>query len=208
MMFDQQAVILHVSNLLLDVNQTVTTAPHMDKSYRNIQVGWNRPENGWIKCNTDGAVIAQNHQAGCGGVFRDESGSWMRGFARMVGNCSVIMAELWGILSALQVIQENGYQKVIIETDSVTAVDLIVKGCLPNHPCASIVSRINRLKMPEMEIIFQHTYRQANQVANWFAGYSLSLPTGIHNFISPPPGCTNLLWQDCVGVYFNRRVRL
>jgi hypothetical protein len=81
MMFDQQAVILHVSNLLMDVNQSAATIPHMDKSYHNIQVGWKRPENGWIKCNTDGAVIAQNHQAGCGGVFRDESGSWMRGFA-------------------------------------------------------------------------------------------------------------------------------
>jgi hypothetical protein len=50
--------------------------------------------------------------------------------------------------------------------------------------------------------------QQANQVPNWFAGYSLSLPMGIHTFTSPPPGCTNLLWQDCVGVYFNRRVRL
>jgi ribonuclease HI len=207
-MFDWQAVVLHVGNLLLDISHTVTTPPHMDKSYHNIQVGWTRPGNGWVKCNTDGAVIAQNHQAGCGGVFRDELGSWMGGFTRMVGNCSVIMAELWGILSALQFVQEKGYQKIVIETDSVTVVDLMVKGCPPNHPCASIVSRINRLRMQEREIIFQHTYRQANQVANWFAGYSLSLPTGIHSFTSPPPGCTNLLWQDCVGVYFNRRVRL
>jgi coenzyme F420-reducing hydrogenase gamma subunit len=104
--------------------------------------------------------------------------------------------------------QEKGYQKVVVETNSVHVVDLLVKGCPPNHPCASIVSRINRLKMQEREVTFQHTYRQANQVANWFAGHSLLLPTGIHEFTSPPPGCFNLIWQDCVGVYFNRRVRL
>jgi ribonuclease HI len=206
--FDLRAVVLHITNLLQDISRSNNTTPHMEKSYHNIQVGWTRPGNGWIKCNTDGALIAQNHQAGCGGVFRDESGSWLGGFARMIGNCSVLMAELWGILSALQMAQEKGYQKVIVETDSVHAVDLLGKGCPPNHPCASIVSRINRLKMQEREIIFQHTYRQANQVANWFAGHSLLLPTGMHEFTSPPPGCINLIWQDCVGIYFNRRVRL
>jgi magnesium-transporting ATPase (P-type) len=36
----------------------------------------------------------------------------------------------------------------------------------------------------EREVIFQHTYRQANQIANWFVGHCLFLPTGIHVFNS------------------------
>jgi hypothetical protein len=31
------------------------------------------PRHGWIKCNTDGALISQNQQAGCGGIYRDDS---------------------------------------------------------------------------------------------------------------------------------------
>ncbi|CAJ2671139.1 unnamed protein product [Trifolium pratense] len=76
------------------------------------------------------------------------------------------MAELWGILSALQFATEKGYSKVILESDSIVVVDLIVKRCPDNHPCASIISSINCLKMQEWEISLQHTYRQANQVAN------------------------------------------
>ncbi|MCI34447.1 ribonuclease H protein, partial [Trifolium medium] len=106
---------------------------------------------GWIKCNTDGALVAQNQQAGCGGVFRNESGAWLGGFARKLGSCSTLMAELWGILSALQLATEKGYRKVILESDSTVAVDLIVKGCPDNRLCASIISSINRLKMQEWE---------------------------------------------------------
>jgi ribonuclease HI len=118
------------------------------------------------------------------------------------------MAELWGILSALQLVTEIGYRKVILESDSAVTIDLIMKGCPDNHPCATIVSFINRLKMQEWEVTFQHTYRLANQVANWFAGHALYLPTDMHVFNSPLPGCTSLLWQNCAGIYFNRRVQL
>ncbi|MCI17164.1 ribonuclease H protein, partial [Trifolium medium] len=123
-----------------------TAYPHMERPYTSIRVGWVFPRNGWIKCNTDGALIPQNQQAGCGGVFRDESGTWLSGFSRKIGSCSALMTELWGILSALQAATEKGYRKVCFESDSAVAIDLIEKGCPQNHPCASIVSRINRLK--------------------------------------------------------------
>jgi hypothetical protein len=91
----------------------------------------------------------------------------MGGFSRKLRSCSALMAELWGILSALQLVTEIGYRKVILESDSAVTIDLIMKGCQDNNPCATIVSFINRLKMQEWEVTFQHTYRQANRVANW-----------------------------------------
>jgi hypothetical protein len=42
---------------------------------------------------------------------------------------------------------ENGYRKVCLNSDSAVAIDLIENVCPQNHPCISIVSRINRIKM-------------------------------------------------------------
>ncbi|MCI02465.1 ribonuclease H protein, partial [Trifolium medium] len=109
------------------------------------------PRQGWIKCNTDGAQIMHNQQAGCGGVFRDDSGQWLSGFSRKLGSCSTLMAELWGIFPTLQIASKQGYCKILLESDSATAIDLIVKGCPQNHPCAPIISLINRLKMQKWE---------------------------------------------------------
>jgi ribonuclease HI len=51
-----------------------------------------------------------------------------RGFSHKLGSCSALMAELWGILTALHIASEKGYNKLLIESDSTVAVDLIIKG--------------------------------------------------------------------------------
>ncbi|MCI20290.1 ribonuclease H protein, partial [Trifolium medium] len=147
------AVTVHINYLLVldEISRAENAYPHMTGAYATIQVQWKFPRQGWIKCNTDGALVSQNQQADCGGVFRNESGAWLGGFARKLGSCSALMAELWGILSALQLAKEKGYRKVILESDSTVAIDLIVKDYPDNHPCATIVSFINRLKMQEWE---------------------------------------------------------
>ncbi|PNY11412.1 ribonuclease H [Trifolium pratense] len=116
------------------------------------------------------------------------------------------MAELWGMLTILQLVWDKGFRLVNLESDSMLAVSLVVKGCPPTHPCNSIVALINRLKMGDWQVSVNHIYSQANQVANWLAGFAIKLPTGIHYLSSPPPGCVNLLWQDVAGIHFSRRV--
>jgi hypothetical protein len=56
------------------------------------------------------------------------------------------------------------------------------------------------------EVVFQHIYRQANQVVNRLAGHILLLPMDTHVSNNTLPGCINVLWQDCIGVHFSRRV--
>ncbi|PNY05784.1 telomere repeat-binding factor 1-like protein, partial [Trifolium pratense] len=91
--FEWQAVAIRARNLLQEVNRAEAAYPHMERSYTSAQVGWKTPEKDWIKVNTDGALILQNQQAGCGGVFRDESGRWLGGFSHKLGSCSALMAE-------------------------------------------------------------------------------------------------------------------
>ncbi|KAK8974718.1 hypothetical protein V6N11_013184 [Hibiscus sabdariffa] len=40
-------------------------------------VSWSPPPHGWVKLNTDAARVDQNGYMSCGGLARDEHGSWM-----------------------------------------------------------------------------------------------------------------------------------
>lgn len=48
---------------------------------------------------------------GCGGLIRDESGSWIGAFAFNIGICSTFMAELWGVLKGLEVAWNKGIKE-------------------------------------------------------------------------------------------------
>src|SRR5689334_1263909 len=81
---------------------------------RNI--AWEMPKAGWIKINSDGSMV--DDKAASGGVLRDDKGAWLHGYVRNLGSCSVVMAELWGIIDGLSLAWEQGYRRVWIETDS------------------------------------------------------------------------------------------
>ena len=65
------------------------------------RIRWEKPPIGWKKLNTNGSVIGCMEQAGCGGVVRDEHGSWVAGFTRHVGATNSFAAELWGLRDGL-----------------------------------------------------------------------------------------------------------
>ena len=54
-----------------------------------------------MKLNTDGSSAGNSGIANYGGVFRDEHGRWVRGFARKIGLTTSFMAELWGLKDGL-----------------------------------------------------------------------------------------------------------
>ena len=57
-------------------------------------IGWKYPVDEWIKLNVDGCSKGNQGLAGAGGVIRDHMGSWIGGFARNIGICSSVTAEL------------------------------------------------------------------------------------------------------------------
>lgn len=80
--------------------------------------------------------LSRGEHVGCGGVLRDASGCWRGGFVRNLGTCSVLAAELWGILSGLQLLAwEGGWKKIIVESDSSVAVAMVQEGVPQVHHC-------------------------------------------------------------------------
>jgi hypothetical protein len=78
----------------------------------SAQIKWLGPERGWIKLNTDGVANSVLGCAGGGGILRDCVGNWIGGFARFLGNCSSLMAELWALKDGLSSAKNLGYVSI------------------------------------------------------------------------------------------------
>ncbi|XP_019197687.1 PREDICTED: uncharacterized protein LOC109191482 [Ipomoea nil] len=79
---------------------------------------WTKPPAGIIKINIDASVDLMTSRAGCGGVARDDSGSWLAGFTYNIGICSPLVAEAWALLKGIQLAKHLDFRDVIFETDS------------------------------------------------------------------------------------------
>lgn len=91
----------------------------------SIQVAWECPDSGNVKLNSDGMARRDNNEAGCGALLRDDTGKWTIGCTRNLGACSAFMAEIWGILAGLRLAKKMQMTRVVVECDSLAAVQVI-----------------------------------------------------------------------------------
>ncbi|KAF7833065.1 Non-LTR retroelement reverse transcriptase [Senna tora] len=150
-------------------------------------VCWRKPTTGWVKFNVDGAKNEAFDMSACGGVARDDEGRFLIGFMRKIGTGSVLNAELWSILCALEVAWNAGFKKLVIETDCLTAVNIITDSVQRSHPCFAMLSRINAWFMLDWEVEVVHTLREGNEAADALAAKALMEPMGLVTLHDPPP---------------------
>lgn len=58
-------------------------------------VGWEASSVEWCKLNTDDARRLSDGVASYGGVLRDSIGTWLCGYARNLGICGALDAQIW-----------------------------------------------------------------------------------------------------------------
>lgn len=75
-------------------------------------------------------------------MLRDFTGRWILGFSKKLGSSSVLMAELHGILTSLEIAWEQGARHIWIECDSKVVVHLIHDGIAVYHPYYFIIQQI------------------------------------------------------------------
>ncbi|XP_075663469.1 uncharacterized protein LOC142633081 [Castanea sativa] len=105
--------------------------PLQTKQYSTIPVRWHKPAEGWFKLNSDGASIGNLGNAGAGGLIRDHSGNWIKGYMRNIGVATSIIAEFWALRDGLLLASQLGINHLIIELDAKVIVDLM----LSNNTC-------------------------------------------------------------------------
>ena len=81
----------------------------------------------WYKVNLDGSSLGNPSLVGGGGLIRDETGKWIRGYARAIGTTTRAAAELWALRDGIRLCIAIKLQVVVVEFDAKAIVDLLKK---------------------------------------------------------------------------------
>jgi hypothetical protein len=89
---DPTQVILKMVAQIDQYGHTLPTERH--RRLETIYIGWKHPQGEWIKLNCDGAYKESMGMAGCGGLFRDSNGRWLKGYTQKIEVCDALHAEM------------------------------------------------------------------------------------------------------------------
>nr|POF06016.1 putative ribonuclease h protein [Quercus suber] len=106
----------------------------------SIQVRWDKPPSNWFKLNTNGASCGNSGRAGGGGLIRNSTGEWVKGFARSIGSTTSIIAKFWALRDGLQLAIQLGVQYLEVELDAKVVLDVISFGNSPTTACSSFIA--------------------------------------------------------------------
>ena len=127
-----------------------------------MQVKWSKPPEGWFKLNSDGASCGNLGKAGGGGLIRDCSGKWLKGYARSIGLATSVSAEFWALRDGLKLALSEGIQNLIVELDERVVVDLVNSNVDTNKPYSPLLCDYRCLlrRIPRVRVV--HVYREGN----------------------------------------------
>ncbi|KAK7251567.1 hypothetical protein RIF29_34872 [Crotalaria pallida] len=168
-----------------------------------FSVLWIPPPHSWVKLNTDGSV--QSGSASCGGLLRGEDGEFLFAFSTRLGECSIMLAELWGILIGLGLVAARGFHNIIIDSYSKSAIALIHEGCHQSHPCAAIIRNIWDIAK-ELHVCFNHVFREVNAPADLLSKYGHGVDQDVEVFDSVLAFLSLALLADRSATVFSRGV--
>jgi hypothetical protein len=87
---------------------------------------WQKPPEGWYKCNVDAGFHRDCNKTSGGWCLRDHSGMFVAaGTSWLEGNCSVIEGEAIALLHSMRAMVQRGVSHAIFESDSKSLVDAI-----------------------------------------------------------------------------------
>ncbi|CAN1161707.1 Putative ribonuclease H protein At1g65750 [Linum perenne] len=173
---------------------------------QTLLIGWRLGDEGWYTLNTDGSLIPTTSSAAAGGVIRDDQGRFVLAFSSNLGSCSIVRAEIWAILEGMVLAWDKGIRKLRIQTDSVSAVQLLtdMRGLLHKH--SNLVNLFQDYKSRPWEVSIEHIFREANNAADFLANSGHQLDLGTTVFDLPCPTLLNWLRYDLISVCLPRRV--
>jgi ribonuclease HI len=136
---------------------------------------WQKPIQGWYKCNVDAGFHKELSKTSAGWCLRDHMGRFIRAETSwMDGNCSIMEGESIALLKALQAMEQQGITHVIIESDSQSVVDAICHLRGGNSEFSMLISQINNYLSCNPNFVVKFIRRQANMVAHRLARAAIS----------------------------------
>ena len=166
---------------------------------------WLKPPIGWMKLNTDGASLGNPGAAGAGGLIRNSSGEWVKGFARSVGFATSVTAEFWALRDGLILASQLGLQQIEVEIDAKVVVDLVQSNSVVNNSFLPLLNDCRSLLRSFHQVSVSHTFREANRCADALARRGCSLQEDFVIFDFPPSvEIESYVTTDANGMYYGR----
>ncbi|KAK7307034.1 hypothetical protein VNO77_39734 [Canavalia gladiata] len=175
-----------------ELKQGDDAAPSSRLREASSQVGWTKPEIGWVKLNVDGSRDHSGPSAGCGGVLRNASGTWCNAFALKLDPIyEAHETELQAILVGLERAFKMNVEKLIVESDNESMVNMVENDGLKfkNHrPEYGVVERIRELRFdPNWQVKLVSINKSANRVAHRLANKARTLSSDVLQIYATPP---------------------
>ncbi|CAN1791724.1 Putative ribonuclease H protein At1g65750, partial [Linum perenne] len=156
--------------------QTLLTASEDAAETRSLRRGvkewkhiaWSPAPDPWVTLNTDGSHSERGHAA-AGGVLHTSNGDIVAAFTMNLGVCSIIRAELRGIIEGMHLAWNYGIRRLAIQTDSAYAVQILTNHKNSDHQHASLACSYLDLTMRDWEVSLTHIYKESNFMADSLA---------------------------------------
>ncbi|OIT07835.1 hypothetical protein A4A49_32245 [Nicotiana attenuata] len=123
-------------------NELYSTVVKMQHHICTSHVTWHKPEDGFVKLNTDGIALTNPGKIGAGAIIRDHMGRLIHAIASPLGEGTNNIAEIEAAIIGMKWCLENCHFKVHLETDSALLVHWI------NHepdPPSSLEMQLQKL---------------------------------------------------------------
>ncbi|XP_077249091.1 uncharacterized protein LOC143888521 [Tasmannia lanceolata] len=163
---------------------------------------WSRPEQRFIKVNTDAAV--QNGKGGIGGLLRNSAGEVKVMFSIRLGCEEIHLLEMKAILHGIRLALMGGHDSIWIESDSLTAVNVISKKWECPWKAIPIIEEIRDALLQFQSWKLTHIWREANGAADFLSKPDCCCEGPV---ISPsilPPKLRDILALDAAGHMYPR----
>jgi hypothetical protein len=121
-------------------------------------IRWEKPQQGWYKCNIDAAFHANLNKTSTGWCLRDHLGRFIMAETTWLdGNYSVLEGEAIALLEAMRAMKDRRISYVIFETDSKCVVDAIQHLRGGNSEFRLLVSHINTFLAFDQHFVVKFT---------------------------------------------------
>lgn len=127
-----------------------------------------KPPVGKVKLNSDGASRCNPGPSVGGDVIRDSNGNILYAYSSFLGHNSNMVAEARALYQGIIWLSSHGHMGAIVEMDSKVLLDCLTGRASPPWKCWYFIRAILHIN-ESMHFIFQHCYREANQVADSLA---------------------------------------
>jgi ribonuclease HI len=160
---------------------------HRD-SLGNHPLRWQKPRDGWWKCNVDASFSQNPNGLACGWCVRDAGGLFVAA-GTIFCNATVTVAEgeAVALLEAMRQCIACGWSNIVFESDSKVVVDAAHSNKQGNSELNSLISSINLLLHNHSNFEVKFTKRQANMAAHTLARAACSWPSRM--FFTSIPRC-------------------